>query len=689
LGSGDSAAPTVLVDPEDARGGAVGAINERLARLWAQLAPVDLPLSHLRVLSEDEHEALVVAPNRTRAPYPSEDSLGRLFLASADRNPHAPAARFRDETITYGVLRARAQQVAGGLWNRGVRPGDAVIVFGERSMEALTAIVGVVLAGAVYVPLSPEWPLARRQQIRAAVQARAVVLCQAPGPAGEGREAARPDFDPGPDLPVLTVAEALATASPFTGDDERCGGDRLYVLFTSGSTGVPKGVEITHRGVARLVFDRTLLPVTPGRAVMHAAPLTFDASTKEIWLPLLNGGVVSGFEKEEVLSAGAFQMARRTRPVDTAFFTTTLFETLLDQDPAVFRGIDRICVGGEVLRPGVAARALALPDVGCVVNVYGPTETTVYALAHVLRPEDAQDDIVPIGRPIANTTAYVLDCHKRPVAPEGEGELYIGGAGVALGYLGDPQSTADRFLPDPFSAEGGRLYRTGDRVRIRADGVIEFLGRVDDQVKIRGYRIEPGEIETVLQALPGLERAVVRVWEPQPGDRRLVAWVKAEPDLAVADEAAFLQGIEKALRERLPEHMIPSRLVRVAAFPATPHGKVDVKALSVPFWSSVAADRIDRDEPLPGVLGLLRRVLMAPDVNVDSEFLKSGGDSLMAVRLAREVHRLCGVMPPVSLFFEPETPRAIAAYVRLAAWRAETGREVGVDSPESSAVKRF
>ena len=663
----------------------LSAMQTRLARLTAQLDREDRPLWQLTVLSDDEQRALIQDLNRTRRPYPAGESVGQLFRAAASRDPTAVAARFRSQTLTYEELLVRASRVAGSLRAIGVQPGETVGVLGDRSLDALTAIVGVTLAGGVYVPLSPQWPAARRRQIHRSAGLSAMIGCADAGGGADGVDGDPAGF-------TLTLADAAASGPVFEGHDGRCGTDRLYVLFTSGSTGEPKGVEVPHRGVTRLVFDRQLHPFSPGLGVMHAAPLSFDASTKEVWLPLLNGGMVSGFDKEEVLTADAFRAARRTRQVDVAFFTAALFETLLDQDPQTLTAIDRLHVGGEALQPAVMARALAVPGMGTLINSYGPTETTVYAVTHVLRPEDTTSDVVPIGRPIANTTAYVLDRHRRPVPPEAVGELYLGGDGVALGYLGDDELTAARFVPDRLSGEAGRLYRTGDRARIRPDGLIECLGRIDDQIKIRGHRIEPGEIQAALQALAGVDRAVVRVHEPVRGDRRLIAWIKPTPTTpGIAngtDDPAFVAAVERQLRERLPDYMIPSWFIPVAALPRGAHGKVDSAALPMPTVGPAGAIAIDHADPLPGVVALFQRALVNATITPDSGFLTSGGDSLLAVRLAQEVRRLCGVGPPIGLFFEPETPRAIADYLRVALW-SRAGAAPDRSAVESPSVMRF
>lgn len=665
-----------VILPPSGEEAAVGeTLKRRLSLILDQLDCGERLLRQVSVLSEEEYQAMVVEPNLTVRPYPGGDSLGSLFRRCADRFPETEALWFGDSSLTYSELKARAERLAGTLRAEGLAPGETVGILAERSLAAVISILGVVLAGGVYVPLSLQWPRARLEQIERQAGLALIVDCTGSGPG------------PGSCCPSLPVDTAVAEGRPFDGADGRRGSDRIYILFTSGSTGEPKGVEVLHRGVTRLVFDRDLHPIAPGMSMMHAAPLTFDASTAEIWLPLLNGGILWGFDKEEVLNAETFMKARRGRRLDMAFLTTALFETLLDQDSAALSGIDRLYVGGESFRPGSAAAALKTAGLGTLIHCYGPTETTVYAIATALRPEDAAGGAVPLGKPIANTTAYVLDRHLRPTPPEAEGEIFIGGDGVARGYLGDPERTAAAFVPDIVSGGDGRLYRTGDRARIRPDGMTVFAGRTDNQVKIRGHRIELGEIEAALNALPDVERAVVRVHSPVERDRRLLAWVKPSPPQP-EEPKAFAREVERRVRTLLPDYMVPSWILPVDRFPLTAHGKLDVSALPRPEAEARAPSEIDRSDPLPGVLEVFRSRLVNPALTPEQSFLESGGDSLLAIRVAQDIDRLCGLSPPIALFFEPATPRLVSDFLRVAFWNRDAKGHAQA-APSSSSVTRF
>ncbi|WP_407977220.1 amino acid adenylation domain-containing protein [Brucella pseudogrignonensis] len=645
----------------------VGILSRMAGRVFGQLSDTSRSLSAISVL-DDADIALLDSLNDTVSPYPSK-SLGKLFREAVKNNGDRIAVNFRTSKISYRALLDDAERVAASLVTSGAQPGDAVGIYGERSPEALQAILGCVLAGCVYVPLSPALPEARSMYIQDAAGILTIIDCAGDKPCFDGRH-------------TIPLEHMSGNQSRFTGDDGRSADDCAYILFTSGSSGQPKGVMIPHRGIARLVFDRSLHPIEPGMAVMHAAPLSFDASTKEIWLPLLHGGTISGFAKEEMLNAASFIEARKTRSIDFAFFTYALFDALRTQDPQALTGIKRLHVGGEAVQPAAVRAVLGMPGSGAIINSYGPTETTVYAVTHEIGMEDVRNGIIPIGRPIANTTAYILDTHGRRIPWGSEGELYLGGDGLALGYLGDEQLTAERFARNPFSGIG-RLYRTGDKVRLRHDGVIEYLGRMDDQIKLRGHRIEPGEIEIVLGAVPGVDRAVVRVHEPEPGDRRLAAWIKPEQP----ENPMLLQKLEEHARRTLPDYMVPSWFIPVNSFPRTAHGKLDIGSLPVP--DAIAAENIDIDpaDPMGGILAIIRQVLVNRDFGADDSFLGGGGDSLLAVKCAQRITKACGITPPISLLFETGTAKRLADYVRLASWARSAAPPAAGEQPPAMTMR--
>lgn len=666
----------LCVDDQDAvlqrHGDLPEILTTRFTHVLAQLADGARELRDISVLSQPEWERLVVDSYDTSRHVSVERGIADLFREQATQNPDRKAVHFNGFKQTYGDLLRRAEQVAEALHRGGLKPGEAVGIFADRSSAAIEAIVGTVLAGGVYVPLSPDWPESRLSHLADRCGIRTVLVSDVDFPCAGYSQ-----------IQVLELASDAPRLKRFS---DRQGDDRLYVLFTSGSTGEPKGVEIPHRGVVRLVHDRDLFPIEAGQGVMHAAPLGFDASTMEIWLPLLNGGYVAGFAKDEVLQADTFRKARAERPFDFAFFTVTLFEALLDQSPDVVADIGHVLIGGEAIRSQTAAKALATPGFGRLINGYGPTETTVFAVTMPITTNDLTGDIVAIGKPIANTSAYILDRHMRPVPTGIPGELCLGGDGVALGYLEDAERTAESFVSNPFGP--GILYRTGDQVIRRDDGIIDFIGRFDGQVKIRGHRIEPGEIEKTLESLEGVDRAVIRVHEPVQGDRRLAAWVKFnDPE---PDEAAAVVRLEDSLRQLLPDYMIPSWILPIPDFPMTANGKTDFARLPLPTEIDVrdTASAIDPDDPIPGLLPLFRQALFNPDFGAEDSFLASGGDSLLAVRLVQKIRNSIDITLPISLFFEARTAAAVADYLRLVAWRRQE-QVAAADETVSAQVMRF
>lgn len=595
--------------------------------------------------------------------YPRDADLGTLFRQAVEQWPDHPALQDGDLTLCFREVLDRAEQIAVALRRQGVRPGQTVGVFAERSSGAILAIVGSVLAGAVYVPLDPDWPAPRLSLIAETAGLARILL---PDPALVLPEPLARLGLPLPDCWCLsddrTQERASDRAALHRAPPCRDGGDRAYILFTSGSTGTPKGVEIPHRGVSRLVFDHDLLPLVPGQHVLHGAPLVFDASTKELWLPLLRGGCISLFRRNDLLTAAAFRQRRATVPVDLAFFTTALFESLLDQDESLFDGIGFLYVGGEAVNPRSFARLLARPQAPVLTHCYGPTEVTVYAIAERMAPAALKGPSVPLGVPIAHTTAFILDDQRQEVAPGVEGDLWLGGDGVALGYLGDPARTGERFVEIPGL---GRLYCSGDRAERLTDGRILFRGRADDQIKLRGHRIEPGEVQAAVLACPGVEQACVGVHEPRPGDRRLAVWIRGSTPEAVLDE----------LRRTLPDYMVPAWILPVTVFPLTGNGKIDRRRLPLPqMQDSDGPLGIDPSAPEDGVLKVFRSFLVDPALTAEQGFLQRGGDSLLAVRISREIARLCGVQPPIPLFYTGQAIMAVTDWVRTALQAGPAGQ---------------
>jgi len=467
---------------------------------------------------------------------------------------------------------------------------------------------------------------------------------------------------------VATVDDLLASPPdrPVCAARASSPEDPAYVSYTSGSTGRPKGVVVPHRGVVRLVKEADYVSLTSEETLLHLSPLSFDASTFELWGALLNGGRVVLLPPGQP-SLGEIGETIRQYRVTTLWLTAGLFHLMVDEHVDYLKPLRQLLAGGDVLSPQhvlKARRALA----GCrIINGYGPTESTTFTCCYTAADERALAPSIPIGRPIANTRVYVLDASLQPVPVGVPGELYAGGDGVACGYLNQPQLTAERFIPDPFNSRAGaRLYRTGDQVRWRPDGNLEFLRRLDSQVKIRGFRVEMGEIETVLREAADVSEALVSLREDATGEKQLVAYVVAsgnrEPDQA---------GLKAALRARLPDYMIPAHVEFLSALPLTPSGKVDRRALPKPKLTSPAGS----GEAMPPrnlleleLIRLWRRLFQREDIDCQDNFFELGGHSLLAARLATEIDKLLGCKLPIAALFQSPTVESLTRRLTRENW---------------------
>ncbi|MGN6274628.1 MAG: amino acid adenylation domain-containing protein [Solirubrobacterales bacterium] len=567
--------------------------------------------------------------------------MPELVERQARRAPEAVALVDQLEALSYQELTERARCVAGFLRARGVERGDCVAVLLPRSARSAVAYLGVLDAGAAYVPLDSGHPAARIA--RAVLDAGARVAIVDPELVER--------LPAGLDTVSLDDAESGEAVEPSAGPE-----DLAYVMYTSGSTGRPKGVEVTHRNIARLVDNPDFAELGSGTTMLHAASPAFDATTLELWGPLANGGTVAVLAGQP--SPDAVVEAVTRHGVTTMWLTAGLFHELVDRRPECFGWVRHVLAGGDVLSPSHVARALAAlsPD-GRLSNGYGPTETTTFALTHDLRPGDRVGATVPLGRPIQATVCEVLDAAGQPTPVGVPGELWIGGDGVSRGYRGDPELTAARFVTDPRSGE--RRYRTGDRVRRRNDGVIEFLGRLDRQLKVRGFRVEPAEIEAALREHPAVGDVAVAPYERVEGDKALAAYVVS---LNGAVEPAELR---RHATSRLPAAMVPAAWIELESLPLNANGKVDRERLPAPNRGHLARGK-ERDiapanDTERQVAAAFQRVLNVENVGVEEDFFALGGHSLLAVALFAQLEEAFGGRLPLALIFEASTPRALAA----------------------------
>ena len=501
-------------------------IDHYVRLLEAAVANPTQRVAVLPLLSAQERHQQLVTWNATSRAYPREQCVHTLVEAQVRQRPEAVAVVAGAQTLTYAALNARANQLARYLQRHGVGPDVLVALCVERSVELVVGMLGVLKAGGAYVPLDPSYPPARL----------AFMLEDTAAPVLLTQAAVRAALPPGAatvlcldrDWPVVAAESAADLASGVTPEH------LAYVIYTSGSTGRPKGVMVPHRAVVRLVANADYAQLDATDCVAQAANPSFDATTFEVWGPLIAGGRMVLIDREVALSPTEFASQLAAHGVTTLFLTTALFNEMCAENPAAFRQLRHLLFGGSAVDPKFVSRALRHGRPMRLLHVYGPTETTTFATWHLVEHVSEDAVTVPIGRPIANTTTYVLDKRGQPLPIGVPGHLHIGGDGLARGYLNLDEATAEKFVPDPFSTEPrARLYRTGDVVRWTPDGVLEFRGRVDDQVKIRGFRVEPGEVQAVLGQHPAVRDCAVVAREDTPGDTRLVGYVVREPEYLV------------------------------------------------------------------------------------------------------------------------------------------------------------
>ncbi|GIV95388.1 MAG: hypothetical protein KatS3mg057_0045 [Herpetosiphonaceae bacterium] len=627
----------------------IARLLEHYARLLAgMVADEQQRMAEIALLSETERRQVLEGWNATQRAYPAQP-VHALVAALAARQPAALAVQAGTEQVSYEALVAGAHRLAHLLRARGVRRGDRVGVYLTRSARLVEVLLGVLAAGAAYVPLDVSYPV-ERLALMAQDAGLALVLSE--------RALAGQLAGLGVRVLVLEELAAALAAQPATAPAVALTLDDLaYVIYTSGSTGRPKGVAVPHRGIVRLVFGNDYTQFDDRRVFLLLAPISFDASTFELWGALLHGATCVLYP-ERVPNTDDLAAIIQRSGVTTLWLTASLFNLIVDEAAHILMPVKELLTGGEALSPTHIRRAqAALPNTQ-LINGYGPTETTTFACCYrIPRPFDPGASSVPIGSPIGNTTTYVLDEYMQLVPVGVPGELYIGGDGLAWGYLGRPALTAERFVPDPFGpTPGGRLYRTGDLVRWRAEGQLEFLGRIDQQVKLRGFRIELGEIESALRRQAGVRDAVVVLREDRPGDKRLVAYVTPAPGAQL-----LVSALREALQRELPVYMLPSAIVPLDALPLTPNGKLDQSALPTP--TLVIDEAPLSDAPLSPAEQMLAeiwtQVLGVEHVGRHDNFFALGGDSILAIQAIARANQ-AGFQLSTRMLFQYQTIAELA-----------------------------
>jgi amino acid adenylation domain-containing protein len=628
-------------------------------------------ISELPLLTESERHQLLIEWNDTETEYPRDQPIHRLFEQQAATTPEAVAITSNDRQLSYRELNARANRLAHYLRKRGVTSDTRVGICMHRSAELIISILGILKAGGAYVPLDPEYPESRLDFMLKDAQAPLLLSQTDLAPKLRNHDAEV--------ICVNEIQEQLASENDDNPASIAAPENLAYVMYTSGSTGKPKGVAVTHRNVVRLVKNTNYASFSADEVFLQASTISFDASTFEIWGSLLNGA------RLVLLPAGTPSLkeladAIKRNQVTTVWLTAGLFHLMVENHLDDLGGLRQLLAGGDVLSvPHVQKVVSRWPNCR-LINGYGPTESTTFTCCYPIDDLSKVNGSVPIGFPISNTTVYVLDRFMNPAPIGVPGELYIGGDGLARGYLDRPELTSERFVPDPFSENGHRLYRTGDLVRYRATGEIEFIGRIDNQVKVRGFRIELGEIEAALLTHPGVREAVV-VARKDSGDKHLAAYlVPRNGDLSDAEVRDFI-------KQRLPDYMVPSVFVTLAALPLSPVGKVDRRALPAPheFHREAKKGFVAAESEIElKLIRIWERVLDVRPIGTDENFFELGGHSLLAVRLFAEIERDFGKNLPLAMLFQTPTVRQLANALRDEGWQPSWSSLVPIQTAGTS-----
>ena len=610
-------------------------------------------ISALSLLTETERRQLLNDWNNTSSDYPRDKCVHQLFEEQVRLTPDASAVIFGDQKLTYAELNCRANQLANNLRRRGIGPESLVGICMDRSLELVVALLGILKAGAAYVPLDPEYP---RERLSFMLEDAAVSLVFTQQRTVDRLPEGSPAVCLDSEWKTIDAESENNLASELTPDN------LAYVMYTSGSTGKPKGVAVTHQNIVRLVKDTNYATFDSDEVFLQLAPVSFDASTFEIWGALLNGAklavMLPGTPSLDELGGAIADYG-----VTTLWLTAGLFHLMVDTRLKDLRGLRQLLAGGDVLSVVHVERFLEQAPNCRLINGYGPTEGTTFTCCHPISRDRQISESIPIGRPIANTQVYILDEHLQPVPVGVPGGLYIGGDGLARGYFKRPELTRERFLANPFVNDPqARLYKTGDLARYLADGTIEFLGRHDQQVKIRGFRIEPGEIETVLNQHPAVKECVVTAREDIPGDKRLVAYVVTAGDVEIPTAE-----LREHLRQKLPDHMVPSAFVFLTGLPLSPNGKVDRAALPGPGDDRPELDKVfiaPRNEVETRLAQVWEAALNVRPIGVRDNFFDLGGHSLLAVRLFAQIEKLFNRKLPLAILFEAPTIEGLAMVLR-------------------------
>jgi amino acid adenylation domain-containing protein/non-ribosomal peptide synthase protein (TIGR01720 family)/FkbM family methyltransferase len=681
-----------LMGDEDVRWLA-GYYERYLNKVISGPAELEEKISKVALIEEAERQKLLYDWNAAQTPYPGDKTMVELFERQVELTPDHIALVHLHHQIAYKELNREANRLAVALRSKGVKRDVIVGILVEHSLEMMKGLLGILKAGGAYLPIDPGTPLQRIHSLLN--DARVAILLSTTAETGEYRFPVLQDslfmdnekyhgYIPGSDKrkntycrEILMLDEPFADSSP--GDEANPEpinqpGDLAYVIFTSGSTGRPKGVLVSHRNVIRLVKDTNFVSFDEEDRILQTGAVAFDASTFEMWGALLNGLPLHLAAKTKILTADNLKEIICRNKITTMWMTSPLFNQMSGMDIELFPGLKNLLVGGDVLSPVHINRVRERYPGLKIINGYGPTENTTFSLTHWIDKEYKKN--IPIGKPIANSTAYIFDRYGQLLPVGAAGELYVGGAGVSRGYLNNPQLTHESFIFNPLKKEE-RLYRTGDQVRWLPSGEIEFLGRLDRQLKIRGYRVELGEIETHLQQLENIKEVLVTTGN-FVGDKAAVHDRYVEkPIIAylVSSEEIVISELRDKLSKNLPDYMIPAYFIQLEKIPLTANDKVDWKALPTPGTVSTVDYAAPGDELEEKLVKIWSRVLDItsaapagqPQIGIDDDFFELGGHSLKAILLVSQIHKELKVKLPMAEIFTRPTIRELAAYIREAA----------------------
>ncbi|MDF1812130.1 MAG: amino acid adenylation domain-containing protein [Verrucomicrobiales bacterium] len=615
--------------------------------------------------------------NRTSSPYPWKETIGEVFDNIAIEHPDATAITSEDGSLTYEEFSTLIDRVAHQLSIVGVGKDDRVGLFLEQSPERIASIFAILKLGAVYVPLDPEYPSDRIDyMVKDSMVVTVVTQQSLAARISDNIDSIVQIEDAGKSEAPRTKLSAFSGRNPAT--------TPACIIYTSGSTGTPKGVVVPHRGIVRLVKNTNYCNLGPEQTILQASSICFDASTFEIFGALLNGGTLA-LPKPGPQTLDALATAIRKMKVTTLWLTSGLFQLMVEENIGAFKKVQQVLTGGDVVPVRHASVIMKKYPNLTLINGYGPTENTTFTCCHTITRNDLHRPTLPVGKPVSNTTVWILDAKGKPVPPGIPGELCCGGDGLAIEYLNAPELTEEKFIfADVGADKPTRLYRTGDLARFRTDGVVEFLGRIDRQIKIRGFRVEPGEIESQIAKNPLVGQCKVIPEGERAGDKSLVAYVSPmngkSPD---PDE------LKRSLSEVLPSYMVPGTCIVLDELPVTANGKIDTDALSRAHHSSSTSSKQTSGSPTETekrLISIWKDVLKSRDIHRDDNFFDLGGHSLLGMKLFGRIQKEFGLSLPLSLLFDASTVRSLARELDLRTAEITTAIPTQQETPKSPAV---